>query len=701
MIDLKLENIKNALLILISIGLFLIATKCFFYFFIPSSTAVTYYTQGVNFLNQKDYQNAYYNFSKIRPNSPYYPIALYRQGYCAEQLKDTKSSIEKYSIFIKNYKNTIFTEKATYELAKAYFSDKEYKKSEYLFNQIRLNYTQSDYAVAANYFLAEMIKESAKKDKKELVYQTEQDPFAAELTMADNYNQNLIVEATNLWLAYLDNCPQCTYSQDCINEIITFNKQLSPIINVKLANAYYANGNYEKAAAYFERGNYRQYWDAKYFTEKKLLHAEKAKAVFNYYYPKFSRTIDKNKLNTVLTDVVNSSNLSKKEAWIELWQICRKNQAQSEDFILYNLGLLSTNERERASYFTSLTQQYQRSDYAPEALWELFRFYYKNKSFKTALSLGEKHISLYPQANSAPAILFWVAKIYHEQRQFEKAKFYYQKLMKEYPDDYYAFRAAAMYNLKNINPNFNHDKISKKLTEKLQVYQFPFEYTNWDEKSTKMVTLAINANDLTILDDIGIQNKLVQSWIMDKNGKYSTSSVYARDWLKDTFPKPDFNKMPYKLAYPLHYTDILNETCTKLNLNVYLMLSLLKEESHFNSSVVSTSNARGLMQLMPDTALFIAQKTNIPYLSPEELFDPQLNILLGCSYFAFIKNELRNSDQLAVAAYNGGPNAVNYWFNNKDYTDFDEFVEDIPYNETKNYVKKVYKAYWNYVNIYQ
>ncbi|MBR1460546.1 transglycosylase SLT domain-containing protein, partial [bacterium] len=85
----------------------------------------------------------------------------------------------------------------------------------------------------------------------------------------------------------------------------------------------------------------------------------------------------------------------------------------------------------------------------------------------------------------------------------------------------------------------------------------------------------------------------------------------------------------------------------------------------------------------------------------KDLLNPELNIKLGNIYYGNLRNQLNNNDILAVAAYNGGIGSVQNWQKNLSYTDVDDFIEQIPYDETRNYIKKVFKSYWNYTRIYQ
>ena len=171
----------------------------------------------------------------------------------------------------------------------------------------------------------------------------------------------------------------------------------------------------------------------------------------------------------------------------------------------------------------------------------------------------------------------------------------------------------------------------------------------------------------------------------------------ARDALAQMDKKPDFSDSVYKLAYQLHYQNDINRFSGDFGLDAFLVAALIREESYFNPKARSSAGAAGLMQLMPATASYIAKSEGIRYSS---LFNPADNIELGCAYLSHARDLLNGNDLLAVASYNGGPNAVKSWMRGLNYKNLDEFIENIPYEETKNYVKKVYRTYWIYMNMY-
>lgn len=126
-------------------------------------------------------------------------------------------------------------------------------------------------------------------------------------------------------------------------------------------------------------------------------------------------------------------------------------------------------------------------------------------------------------------------------------------------------------------------------------------------------------------------------------------------------------------------------------------MALIRQESRFEKQIRSVVGATGLMQLMPETAAWIAEKLNLESYS---LVDPEDNIRLGTWYVDYTHNQYNQNTLLALASYNAGPGNVNQWLQRFDMTDGDRFVESIPFSETYGYVKNVLENYWNYWQLY-
>lgn len=128
--------------------------------------------------------------------------------------------------------------------------------------------------------------------------------------------------------------------------------------------------------------------------------------------------------------------------------------------------------------------------------------------------------------------------------------------------------------------------------------------------------------------------------------------------------------------------------------------SIMRAESLYKSDVISPVGAKGLLQIMPYTARNLARLAGDPENDPPNLIDPETNIRLGSQYLARLKQKFKGSLPLAAAAYNAGPHRVEAWLVNFGHLETDEFIEHIPFLETRNYVKKVVRNHTFYRRLY-
>lgn len=155
-----------------------------------------------------------------------------------------------------------------------------------------------------------------------------------------------------------------------------------------------------------------------------------------------------------------------------------------------------------------------------------------------------------------------------------------------------------------------------------------------------------------------------------------------------------------KTQYPLKYQEFVQEYATMYSLEEPLVYSLIRTESKFDPYAVSRTDARGLMQVQSETALDCAKELKIQNFSTDALFDPKLNIQIGCYYFSKLLKRYHGNCNLAIAAYNGGPGNVEKWLKENEYTDDYGNLVHIPFPETRNYVKRVAQTYEIYCKLY-
>jgi soluble lytic murein transglycosylase len=156
---------------------------------------------------------------------------------------------------------------------------------------------------------------------------------------------------------------------------------------------------------------------------------------------------------------------------------------------------------------------------------------------------------------------------------------------------------------------------------------------------------------------------------------------------------------PLSFYYPLAYKDSVFRYSGDFSLDPYLILAVMKAESSFQRFAVSRANARGVMQIIKPTAIFISSQLQMENFELIDLFLPDLNIKMGVWYLKFLIDKFSELVP-ALSAYNAGPENVSRWCSDfGDMKTFD-FIESIPFSETKDYVKRVIYYYAVYKNLY-
>ena len=152
--------------------------------------------------------------------------------------------------------------------------------------------------------------------------------------------------------------------------------------------------------------------------------------------------------------------------------------------------------------------------------------------------------------------------------------------------------------------------------------------------------------------------------------------------------------------YPLEYTDQIRKYSAVYEVDPFLTASIIFTESGFNPETVSVKNAIGLMQILPSTGKWVADKIGLTNFNDVQLFDPEINIQIGCWYINYLISKFPDNIELVLAAYNGGIGNVNKWLKNKEYSKDGKKLDYIPFIETRNYVEKVLGVYNIYQEIY-
>lgn len=165
------------------------------------------------------------------------------------------------------------------------------------------------------------------------------------------------------------------------------------------------------------------------------------------------------------------------------------------------------------------------------------------------------------------------------------------------------------------------------------------------------------------------------------------------------FKVVEIDKKIMKAIYPLKYTEYVEKYAKKYDIDPYMVYAIIKAESNFDENAKSTTDAIGLMQIMEETALETANKMDLD-VSVEDLFKPDININIGLNYFTYLLNKYDDNYALAIVAYNAGMGNVDNWIKEGIIEEDGSDLENVPFKETNNYVRKILRDYEIYKDLY-
>lgn len=416
-----------------------------------------------------------------------------------------------------------------------------------------------------------------------------------------------------------------------------------------------------------------------------------------------------------------------------------KLAADAAYWLAYYQELSGKNNDALLGYY-QLIKNYPYSQNVPEAIWRLGRLYYWSGDFQNAatyLHLGQ----LYPAGESSPRCYFFEAKALERLGNRSAALEVYKKLADRFDHSYYSHRARQKlkeYGLPELASSPFHEEdfslVLKKIAdgglEELLAVMEIWEQTNQAQLQDPVnPAISQHLEKYRALSALGLasyaaaearyavelasgveaecsQTKMGEMLI--RSGEYRQPIAFAHRKVREAVihgKQKTLPKKTWQIAYPRGYWKEVAEKSRFFGLDPYLVLAVIREESRFNHKAVSSSNARGLMQIMPKTGQSIAKDLKIKSYRLSRLFDPPTNIEMGSYYLSSLIKRFDNNFYLALAGYNGGPNRISRylssWYNgNLGLVDIDEFVESLPVRETRLYVQKVMESYFEYKRIY-
>lgn len=157
----------------------------------------------------------------------------------------------------------------------------------------------------------------------------------------------------------------------------------------------------------------------------------------------------------------------------------------------------------------------------------------------------------------------------------------------------------------------------------------------------------------------------------------------------------------WKWLYPMKYEELVFKYADQFDNDPYLIEAIMYRESRFDPNARSPKGAIGLMQIMPDTAEWIAQHLNVSGFTPDALYRPEVNIYFANWYLANLSKEFNGNLVLILAAYNGGRGNVQKWMSERNWSGEVHEIDQIPFPETQKFVKSVLTLYQRYLQLYE
>jgi len=334
-----------------------------------------------------------------------------------------------------------------------------------------------------------------------------------------------------------------------------------------------------------------------------------------------------------------------------------------------------------------------------DAAWRLAWLYYRNGDLPSA---SEAFSTLSKQSGNGPfgtAALYWQARISEKSGENDKARQTYRQITASAPESYYqslSWRALQRLGDASEEPKWVVASSPQEADDPPIAPELVFHLS----RARALGSLSLQHLAITELDELNraaTPSNRMRAFLMRE---YFKTGGYARSLqLANQLPSSRRDREPYR--YPLAFWQLIQQKAQQRGLDPYLVLALIRQESLFDARARSPAAALGLMQLLQPTAARVAKQIGIAVPTPDMLFDPDVNLTLGTQYLKDLLARYSNNRQKAIAAYNAGESAVDRWEKEISTDDIEEFVERIPYVETRGYVKLVLRNQQIYKSLYE
>ncbi|MGE3275240.1 MAG: transglycosylase SLT domain-containing protein [Vicinamibacterales bacterium] len=359
--------------------------------------------------------------------------------------------------------------------------------------------------------------------------------------------------------------------------------------------------------------------------------------------------------------------------------------------------IIVDEDEEAAAVFERIVREYPSGEFAERAAWKAGWWAYRHDRYADTIRFFEQGTATFPRSDYRPAWLYWTAKSYEQLGDRKTAIERYQLARTDYGGLYYGRLAA--------------DRLKALKAPAATVALARAEPTVGPPPTTGIIATLIGAG---LYDEAIAELRYAERvWGGSPQITATIGLAYNRagrfrlgiNAMKRAYPQymtaggAELPDEILRVLFPMNYWELIRKISARRDLDPYLVAALIAQESTFQADIRSSANALGLMQLLPTTGRRYGRKIGIRRYSTARLLEPEVNILIGTAYFHDLMAEFGGS-HYALASYNAGENRVRAWRRERPGLPQDEFIDDIPFPETQNYVKRILGTAIDYQRLY-
>jgi soluble lytic murein transglycosylase len=309
--------------------------------------------------------------------------------------------------------------------------------------------------------------------------------------------------------------------------------------------------------------------------------------------------------------------------------------------------------------FQDFLDRFPKSNKRDDALWQMAWCSFQLKKYDSALNTLDQLEAEFPKGNYASRSAFWRYRILEAAGRHSEAKEAREKWAVKYGDGFYERWEA---------------KVGRSNRAQCPLAENPFLNGKGEKPAAESITSLRGNSSVTLREllNLGLWEDFLEVYQMESPGGVSLgdSNEGLSQWVR-FFSETE--QVPPELVW-----------------------AVMREESHFKTGATSGAGAMGLMQIIPQTGYEIAESLKLTEFQSGDLYQPLINVRFGTHYLSQLLKQFSGNLVQTISAYNAGPDAVERWRTQRPGHPCDEFIEEIPYRETHNYVMKVMKSFWNY-----